>query len=144
MALSPKLRLVGEGRKRKAAFEAEQTEKARVEELTSLIQQHIVHGKDGKDGVTEVIHTYEPLPEDVAKREEVASIRYTIDSLMAEKSQMAGKHQSMLNELSVKLDMLIAEQFKEEEEDDTPVTYTFSIVRDPGGRIKEVVATPNV
>ena len=111
MAQSPNLRLIGEGRKRKAAFEAEQIERARVEELTSFVNavvaEKIVHGKNGERGpmgpqgpqgeigpqgvpgpkgadgltLTEVVHTYEELPEDLPKKEEIESLKKELDGL---------------------------------------------------------------
>jgi len=84
-------------------------EQARVDELTSLVNQvvgsNIRHGErgeqgsigstgltgkqgvsgargvDGKDGVTEVIHSFEPLPEDVVKKDTLEEVRRDLESV---------------------------------------------------------------
>ena len=118
MALSPNLRLIGEGRRRKAEYEAEQTERARVEELTSFVNavvaETIVHGKDGERGPTGPIGPQ-------GERGEVGP--------MGPKGE-AGKD----GEMKVVREQVVPD----------PVTYTFEIIRDDFGRIVEVVAKPQI
>lgn len=137
--MSKKLALIAEARKRK------QNQKEMSDSLLSIIrsavEENIVHGrdgKDGKDGETKIIHEYEPLPEDVVKRDEVITIKQTIDQLYSQSGSLSDKQLALLQLLSDKVDILMSVESKQE-----PVSYSFNIVRDNYGRIVEVVATPS-
>lgn len=131
--MSAQLKLLAEARRRR------QTEKERVDEVTRLINENLVHGKDGERGppgetTIKTVHLYEPLPEDIVKTEDLSVLVDRLSGFVEATGTSTKDQKELLGLIYDRLER-IAKREK------SAPQYRFDIQRDQFGRITGVVAT---